>query len=43
MVFYAAKDADDLKDRVDRMMTSCRRFLRFDDMEVTHMSEYALG
>lgn len=43
MVFYDASSADDLKARVDRMMTSCRRFLTFDDMEVTHMSEYTLG
>ena len=39
MVFYDAKDAADLEQLLDRMMTSCRRFLRFDDMEVTHMSE----
>jgi hypothetical protein len=42
-VFYAAKDDADLRARMERMMASCRRFLDFEPMEYTHMSEYYLG
>jgi hypothetical protein len=43
MVFYDAKDDSDLRARMERMMTSCQRFLDFEPMEYTHMSEYYLG
>jgi len=42
-VFYDAADDAELKANVDRMMESCHRFLDFEPMEVTHMSEYSLG
>lgn len=42
-VFYAAKSDDELKGNVERMMESCHRFLDFEPMECTHMSEYYLG
>jgi hypothetical protein len=42
-VFYAAKNDDDLRARQQRMMHSCQRFLDFDTLEYTHMSEYYLG
>ena len=42
-VFYAAKDDAELKANVDRMMESCHRFLDFEPMECTHMSEYCLS
>ena len=42
-VFYDAKSDEELEANLDRMMSSCRRFLRFDDMECTHRSEYYLG
>jgi len=42
-VFYDAKDDAQLKANLDRMMASVERFLINDEMEVTHMSEYALG
>ena len=41
-VFYAARDDAELKANVDRMMESCHRFLDFEPMECTHMSEYCL-
>lgn len=43
MVFYDAKDEADLRARMERMMKSCQRFLDFEPMEYTHMSEYYLG
>lgn len=42
-VFYAAADDDDLRDRMQRMVTSCNRFLDMEPLEFTHMSEYSLG
>lgn len=42
-VFYDAKSDEDLRRRMERMMTSCQRFLDFEPMEYTHMSEYYLG
>ena len=42
-VFYAAKSDEDLRARMARMMASCQRFLDFEPMEFTHMSEYHLG
>ena len=42
-VFYAAKSEEDLRARMERMLTSCQRFLDFEPMEYTHMSEYYLG
>jgi hypothetical protein len=42
-VFYDAKDDSDLRARMERMMQSCQRFLDFEPMEYTHMSEYYLG
>ncbi len=43
MVFYDARDEADLRARMERMMKSCQRFLDFEPMEYTHMSEYYLG
>jgi hypothetical protein len=42
-VFYDASSDEELKQNVDRMMASCRRFLDFKLMEMTHMSEYSLA
>jgi hypothetical protein len=42
-VFSAAKDDADLSARMQRMLASCQRFLDFEPMEYTHMSEYYLG
>jgi hypothetical protein len=42
-VFYDAKSDADLRARMDRMLKSCQRFLAFEPMEYTHMSEYYLG
>lgn len=42
-VFYDSKDAAELEQNLDRMMTSVNRFLDDADMEVTHTSEYVLG
>jgi hypothetical protein len=42
-IFYDAEDDAQLKANVDTMMESCHRFLDFEPMEVTHMSEYCLG
>ena len=41
-VFYPSKDDAELEAKLDRMMESCRRFLDFEPMECTHMSEYVL-
>jgi len=42
-VFYDAKDDADLRARMDRMLSSCQRFLDFEPMEFTFTSEYYLG
>ena len=42
-IFYDASSADDYQKRLARMMASCERFLDFEPMECTHMSEYYLG
>ncbi len=42
-VFYAASSDEQLKANLDRMMTSCNRFLDMAPLEFTHMSEYWLG
>jgi len=42
-VFYAARSDDDLRDRQQRMLQSCQRFLDFDSLEYTQMSEHYLG
>jgi hypothetical protein len=42
-VFYDAKSDEELRSRMERMLASCRRFLDFDTLEYTHMSEYYLG
>jgi hypothetical protein len=42
-VFYAAPTEAELKRNLSRMMESCRRFLDFEPLEFTHMSEYWLG
>jgi len=42
-VFYAANDDVELEANLARMMESCQRFLDFEPMECTHMSEYCLG
>jgi len=42
-VFYAARSDEELRERMQRMLASCQRFLDFEPMEYTHMSEYALG
>lgn len=42
-VFYdAVGDEARFQANLERMMTSCRRFLDFEPMECTHMSEYVL-
>ena len=42
-VFYdAVGDERKFKANLERMMTSCQRFLYFEPMECTHMSEYVL-
>ena len=42
-VFYDASSDEELKANLDRMMTSCNRFLDMGPLEFTHMSEYYLG
>ena len=42
-VFYDAATQDELKANLDRMIESCQRFLDFEPLETTHMSEYYLG
>ena len=42
-VFYAARSDEELRERMQRMLASCQRFLDFEPMEYTHMSEYYLG
>jgi len=43
-VFYdAVGDEAKFRANLDRMMKSCARFLDFEPMECTHMSEYVLG
>lgn len=42
-VFYEAKSEEALKRNTERMLESCRRFLDFEPLEYTHMSEYYLG
>jgi hypothetical protein len=41
--FYDAKSDEELKRNSARMVESCRRFLDFEPLEYTHMSEYYLG
>jgi len=42
-VFYAAASQEEFKANLKRMIESCQRFLDFDPLETTHMSEYYLG
>jgi len=42
-VFYDAKSEEELKRNTRLMLESCRRFLDFEPLEYTHMSEYYLG
>ena len=42
-VFYDAKSAEELERNSKRMVESCQRFLDFEPLEYTHMSEYYLG
>ena len=42
-IFYAASTEEELQANLQRMMESCHRFLDFEPMECTHMSEYDLG
>ena len=42
-VFYDAKSAEELERNSARMVESCQRFLDFEPLEYTHMSEYYLG
>jgi hypothetical protein len=42
-VFYDAKSEEELKRNSERMIESCQRFLDFEPLEYTHMSEYYLG
>src|SRR5262245_3705378 len=42
-VFYAAASDEELGQHMQRMIASCQRFLDFEPMEYTHMSEYYLG
>jgi hypothetical protein len=41
--FYDAKSEEELKRNSERMVESCQRFLDFEPLEYTHMSEYYLG
>ena len=41
--FYDAKSEEALERNTERMLESCRRFLDFEPLEYTHMSEYYLG
>lgn len=43
LAFYAAASQEDLERNLGRMMASCKRFIDFDTIEFTHMSEYFLG
>lgn len=42
-VFYEARSDEELRRNSERMLESCRRFLDFEPLEYTHMSEYYLG
>jgi len=42
-VFYDAASQEEFKANLDRMIKSCQRFLDFEPLETTHMSEYYLG
>ena len=42
-VFYDAASKQEFKANLDRMIESCQRFLDFEPLETTHMSEYYLG
>jgi len=42
-VFYAAASQEEFQANLARMIESCQRFLDFDPIETTHMSEYYLG
>ena len=42
-VFYDAASKEEFKVNLDRMIASCQRFLDFEPLETTHMSEYYLG
>ena len=42
-VFYDAESEEALRRNSERMLASCRRFLDFEPLEYTHMSEYYLG
>jgi len=42
-VFYDAKSEEALKRNSELMVESCQRFLDFEPLEYTHMSEYYLG
>jgi hypothetical protein len=43
MVFFAAEDEATLEAHRRRMIESCARFMTFDSLEVTFVSEYSLG
>ena len=42
-VFYGAASKEEFKANLARMIESCQRFLDFEPLETTHMSEYYLG
>ena len=42
-VFYGAASNEEFKANLARMIESCQRFLDFEPLETTHMSEYYLG
>jgi hypothetical protein len=42
-VFYDAASQEEFKANLARMIESCQRFLDFEPLETTHMSEYYLG
>ncbi len=42
-VFYDARSDEELQRNAERMQQSCARFLDFDELEVTYVSEYYLG
>ena len=42
-VFYDAKSDEEFQRNTRRMVESCQRFLDFEPLELTHMSEYTFG
>jgi len=43
LFYYESDSEEEWQRRVDRMTENCQRFLAFDEVEITPMSEYLLG